>query len=356
MSGGSLLNIPRTHFLRSIFLSNFKRLSFPFKCSLAITYRCNMHCKMCNIWRKPERKELDVEEIDRFFKNAPDFSWVGITGGEPFLRDDIVDIIEAIVRRSRRLCTVHIATNGFLADRIRSTIGKVRKRHKDLELVFTVSIDGPPDIHDFIRGVNGVWQRAMDTFFYLKQTPGCKVQFGFTMSRRNAGRFKEAFYAIKHVYPALRFDDVNVNIFQKSDFSYDNQDVEAPDRDRLLEEIKEILSMDKDRFSINNFLRRTYLRLYPLCCRLKKTPVKCQAFSSSLFIDPYGNMFPCVVYNKKIINIKEMSGDFALFWNSGPAKELSRECSQNICPVCWSPCDAFSSISGSLWEALTKHA
>lgn len=351
-----MLNASKVYFIKSLLSSNFKRPRFPFKCSFAITYRCNMRCKMCNIWKKQEREELGMEEIESFFEKAPYFSWVGITGGEPFLRDDIVDMVGAIVRRSRRLCAVHIATNGFLAARIQSAVDTIRERYRGLKLVFTVSIDGPPGVHDFIRGVDGVWQKAMETFLYLKQVPDCKVQFGFTMSHHNAGRFKETFLAIKDAYPALKFDDVNVNIFQKSDFSYDNQGMEDINESRLLKEIDGILSMDRDRFSINNFLRRNYLKLYPVFLRFKKTPVKCQAFSSSLFIDPYGGLFPCMVYNKKIINIKEMSGDFVSFWNGKSANDLSRECSQNACPSCWSPCDAFSSISGSLWEVLTKRA
>ena len=92
------MNTSELYFLRAIVASNMKRLSFPFKCSFAVTYRCNMRCAMCNIWKKPPGgEELTAEEIAKFFRRAGKFSWVGITGGEPFLRDDLPGVIDAIV-------------------------------------------------------------------------------------------------------------------------------------------------------------------------------------------------------------------------------------------------------------------
>lgn len=299
---------------------------------------------------------MTPEEIGRFFQKARRFSWVGITGGEPFLRDDIVDIVDAIVKHSPRLCTIHLATNGFLAERIREAAREITKRHKNLRLVFTVSIDGPSKLHNYIRGADNVWEKAVSTFCYLKGISNAKVQLGFTISQYNLGRFKETFEAIKDRYPRLRFDDINVNIFQKSGFCYDNQDMEDIDRRQLIGEINTILAMDNDNFSINNFLRRMYLMLYSLYSEHKKTPVKCKALSSTLFIAPDGGLFPCMVFNRRLINIKEMDRDFASFWNSSVVRRVSQECSRNICPLCWSPCDAYSSICGSLLKAVANYA
>ena len=311
-----------------------------------------MRCKMCNIWKKEIKEELSVAQIGNFFQKAPYFSWVGITGGEPFLRNDLLDIINVIVKYSKRLCAIHIATNGYLTDNIKTVIGEARRKYPKLKLVFTVSIDGPKSLHDDIRGVPGVWDKAVSTFCYLKQVPGAKVQFGFTISEHNIGKFKDTFEEFKKIYPGLRFDDVNVNIFQRSGFSYENSGMRGVSEANVMKDIASILAMDKDPFSVNNFLRRAYLKLYEHYVRLKKTPVKCQALSSSLYIDPYGNLYPCMVFNKKLINIRELETDFYSFWNSDIAKKASEECVKNLCPLCWSPCDAFSSISTALPKTL----
>jgi radical SAM protein with 4Fe4S-binding SPASM domain len=110
--------------------------------------------------------------------------------------------------------------------------------------------------------------------------------------------------------------------------------------------------MDNDRFSLNSFFRRTYLRLYPRYIEQQKCPLKCQALASSFYLDPYGNLFPCTIYNKKLLNIRQMNGDFLNAWNSKDAKNLYYECSNHVCPGCWSPCDAYVAIVGSLLKAL----
>lgn len=351
----SLVNLNEANFLKSILISNFSRLNFPLKVSYAVTYKCNLRCKMCNIWKKdPVGSELTAKEIDTFFKNANKFYWVGITGGEPFLRADLPEITDIILNHCYRLNALHFATNGQLTDRVVNLVKHIHKKNKKLKIVFTVSVDGPPELHNEIRGKVGAWENAVNTFKHLKDMKSVKPQIGFTFSAHNMGRFEEAFVSLRDIYPALRFDDININIFQKSSIYYENQNMQDFDSSKLLNEIKKILNMDKDAFSVNNFLRRKYLSLYPKYLQTKKYPLKCQALSSTCFLDPYGNLFPCLVYNKKLLNVKEMQKELGLSWNEDYAKNLSFECSNNMCPSCWSPCDAYSAIGGSLIKSLFK--
>ncbi len=344
------------YFLRSILLSNFGRLPFPFKCSFAVTYRCNLRCRMCNIWRKSDAgNELGIEAIDRFFRNARNFSWVGLTGGEPFLRSDITDIADSVTRHSKRLSALHFATNGSMTDRVVSAAEHIVSGNDRLKLVFTISLDGPPGLHDAIRGMEGLWWRATDTFVQLKKVRGVKPQIGYTISNHNLGRFPETFAALQDVYSELVFDDININVFQKSGFYYENQGMDDLDGPKALAELRAIIAMDTGGFSINNFLRRTYLKYYPDFLKSKKSPVKCQALSSTFFIDPEGDLYPCAVYKRKLMNIGAIDRDFREIWTSNEAKGISAECRSNRCPVCWSPCDAFSAISSSLFRSVIRY-
>ena len=340
-------------FLKSIVLSNIGRLRFPFKISFAVTYHCNFKCRMCNIWKKNEKtRELSLEEINTFFKRAPDASWIGITGGEPFLRDDLLQICENIIGNSKKLSTLHFATNGYLSTTITHTARYLRKKYKKLNLAFSISIDGPPHAHDRIRGKEGAWNNATHTFLELKNIPDVDTHIGFTLSAHNTGLFKDTYLTIKSLLPSLAFNDFNVNVFQKSGFYYDNEEMPDLEAAKLEREIKEILLMDRGGISIKSFLRRVYLKLYPRYCKTKQSPLKCQAFSSTCYLDPYGNLFPCIAYKKNALNIRSLKDDFYSFWNSPDAKTLAYECSQNNCPGCWSPCDAFSAIAGFLGKAL----
>ena len=216
-------NHPNAYFLASVLKSNVTRLSHPFKISWAVTYGCNLRCGMCNIWKRPnDRTELTVDEAGDFFRKAGKFSWVGLTGGEPFLRRDIDAIADVVVRENRPLKAVHVNTNGQLPERVTSFAEGMRARHPRIKTVITVSLDGPPTVHDAIRGRPGAFDKAAETFKALKAVGGIKAQIGYTVVPANFGKFREALEALKEVYPDLRPDDVNVNVFQTSGVYYDN--------------------------------------------------------------------------------------------------------------------------------------
>ena len=341
-------------FAKRILLSNLSRPAFPFKLSFAVTYRCNLRCKMCNIWGKTDGiDELNVDEIDNFFEHAGGFSYVGITGGEPFLRNDLSEICDVITHRCSLLSWLNFTTNGQLTDRVIALARHLADKQKKLNCGFIVSIDGPPDLHSTIRGDKNAWNKALTTFIQLKAIPHIKARIGYTVSAHNMGSFEETFLMLQKMYPPFSFDDINVNIFQKSDFYYGNIEMDALDTDRILRQIKDIRAMDKDRSSINNFLRRSYMKLYPEYLRTGRSPVKCQALSSSCFLGPEGDLYPCSVYNKPLLNVRDMKQDLSVLWNSEAAKKVAGECSRGDCPGCWSPCDAFTSIGGSLIKVIT---
>ena len=342
-------------FIGSVAASNFKRLGSPFKVSWAVTYRCNLRCKMCNIWDKKDHPpEVNADEIGALFSRPHHVHWLGITGGEPFLRTDLIDIVDAALTPSKTLNALHFATNGSYTDRVENLVHTLKKRHKKLKIVFTVSIDGPEALHNHIRGIDGTWGRALATFKMLKKIPNVKPQFGFTLSHNNLDKFERTFLALGDVYPALTFDDMTVNVFQRSNFYYENHAMPELDPARLTREIQKILAMDKDRLSLNNFLRRKYLKLYLQFLKTRKSPVKCQSFASTCFLDPYGNLFPCAVYNRKLLNIKETVLSLNEIWQLKEALRIHTECARNKCPSCWSPCDAYSAMGGSIIPTVFK--
>lgn len=343
------------HFINAIIASNFRRLNSPLKLSYAVTYRCNLKCAMCNIWNKaPSAPELTPDDVGRFFHKPHNIYWIGLTGGEPFIREDLPAIVDAILSQQSSIAALHFATNGTLTERVEKLTRHIVTKYPKLKLVFTVSIDGPKDLHNTIRGRNNVWQDALKTYKILKSITNVKPQFGFTISHNNIGRFEETYRDLKDSYPALRFDDITVNIFQRSTFYYENQDMPPLDQDKLHTEINRILTLDREGLTMNNFLRRTYLKLYPAYARTGKSPVKCQSFANTCFIDPYGNLLPCAVYNRKLLNIKNTEHSLNSIWQLKAAKEIHAECAQNKCPSCWSPCDAYSAIGGSLLRSLAS--
>jgi MoaA/NifB/PqqE/SkfB family radical SAM enzyme len=81
--------------------------------SIIVTYRCPMHCRMCNIWENPttEQEEFKPELLEKL----PKMSGVNITGGEPFIRNDIEDIVKVLMAKTKRIV---FSTSGYFSDRI----------------------------------------------------------------------------------------------------------------------------------------------------------------------------------------------------------------------------------------------
>lgn len=77
--------------------------------TVIVTYRCNARCSMCSRYKKPSRpdEEISIETI----KKLPKMYFTNITGGEPFIRTDLKDIVRELYKKSDRIV---ISTNGFL--------------------------------------------------------------------------------------------------------------------------------------------------------------------------------------------------------------------------------------------------
>jgi len=337
-----------------IFLSNLKRLRYPYKLSFAITYRCNLKCQMCLIWKKPSLPELTTKEIESFFMRSNNFSWVGLTGGEIFLREDLLDIVEIVLRYCKNLCVLHFPTNGYLKDKIAAQTKEMLKL-KPRRLFVTISVDGPLQVHDKLRGANGSFRNAIDTFVALQNISGVSPYISMTLCSDNLGLIDETIASIKDVYPAFDAKKMmNFNLFQKSTHYYENTGLNFPERNLLLRDIRKASEILGKRPTLKTYLQKNYLRFCEPYLLTGRSPLPCQALSASCLINPYGEIFPCGVYDFKIGNIREVDFRLDKLWNEKKVVELHSACRKGICPGCWSPCDAYQSINGSLTRSLPQ--
>ncbi|NLD36497.1 MAG: radical SAM protein [Desulfatiglans sp.] len=149
--------------------------------SLEITHRCIARCIMCNIWRIPkEEPELSIDEWLTFLSDdfLSDVRELDITGGEPFLLDDIDLLFTGISRLSKRnltkLKSVAVTTNGFLTDRV---IDKTEKILMDfskagLDLVVVCALDAIGEVHEKIRNVKDAFKKVISTIDKLSELRG----------------------------------------------------------------------------------------------------------------------------------------------------------------------------------------
>lgn len=334
---------------RNIILSNCKRLKFPYKLTFPITNRCNSRCLMCGIWKRRPENELSLEEIRKIFANSNQFSWIDLTGGEVFTREDFYDIVEVILFECKDLFLLHFPTNGLLTRKIVDTVGKIQKL-KSCKIIITVSIEGFEQLNDRIRGVPGGWKKQIETFIQLYEMPGIDAVLGMTLSPYNYNKFDDTFMAVKKIYPKLKYKDFHVNIAHVSNHYYNNEDMQEKDYpvDEVSREIRQYMRYRGFPFSPVSYLEWQYLRQVETFLYSGKTPIRCHALHSSCFVDPHGNVYPCGMYNAKIGNLRDYNYDINKIWHSDRCKEIQTEIWNFKCPQCWTPCEAYQSILGNL--------
>jgi radical SAM protein with 4Fe4S-binding SPASM domain len=237
-----------------------------------------------------------------------------------------------------------------LSDRIIAGVEKIIDL-KPPRLYVTISIDGPEHTHDSARGIKGSWRNAVNTFIALKGMPGVNPYVSMTLSQGNLGTIDETIDSLRSAYHPFKPDTMmNFNFFQRSSHYYGNDNVLAPNEDLLLKDIKKAKKVLGGRKAIKNYLQINYLNLYHKYLKTGKSPLPCQALSASCFMDPYGNVFPCSVYDKKAGNIREVDYDLAKLWNKQETEALHYGCKSGKCPGCWSPCEAYQAINGNLFK------
>jgi MoaA/NifB/PqqE/SkfB family radical SAM enzyme len=145
----------------------FKSLFFNQIPNYAIVYvdgRCNMHCDFCCHAAMDARKSGRVSPSNwgYAFKRAKSLLHLTITGGEPFLRKDLTEIISEIIDNCG-VPRVSIKSNGFYIDRIEKDIPFLINKYPNTEFTLSISLDGPKNIHDKVRNFNGAYDRVIET-------------------------------------------------------------------------------------------------------------------------------------------------------------------------------------------------
>ena len=342
---------------KRVLLSNVKRLAFPYKLTFAITYRCNSRCKTCNIWKRRVTNELSKEEIKRFSQKSNEFMWIDLTGGEPSLRKDLVDICEAVYRYNEKLVLLHFPTNGYLTKKIVGDVNAIRGMDSGSKLVITVSIDGDERLNDEIRGVKGAWKRQIETFVRLREIEGVTPVFGMTLSPFNFDKFEMTFKSVKQVLPWVTVEDFHISLMNYSDVFYDNMEqknliADPMEKRRVIEGILRSTELytcwsgtPKDPRAL---LENLFLKRAKSYFKTGRTPLPCHALKSSCFIDPTGEVYPCITFNRPLGNLRDSDYDLRRIWHSEKAKGLQKKIWDLKCPQCWTGCDGYQTIMGNL--------
>ena len=331
----------------------------PITLTFSVTNWCQSRCKTCNIWRfyaDPEfapdlyrlrRRELALDEIERIFRSMSHIYFFNISGGEPFLRGDLPEIVELAVRYLTP-GIIHIPTNALAPERIEGHTRRICAilTEKAPGVPFTVkpSMDGVGVQHDEIRGVPGNFAKLLDTVDRLKRVAeeyeNLHVEVGTVISRFNADDI-------------ARIADFGHSLGVQS---YRHEIAENREEFRNLED-RIVPTPEQYRRAIRFFKKRTRAHLagkrslgrmteslrlvyYDYAARIHATGrqvLPCYAGITNVHLTPYGELWPCCTLGdrKPLGNLREAGHDFQRVWRSKQARRVRRSiaCGECACPL-----------------------
>ena len=130
---------------------------------LFVTSTCNSLCRTCFYWDELNQgRDLSYAQLERISRTAPPFHKLWISGGEPFLRKELAEIIE-LFYGTNGVRHVNLPTNGLLPAKVESVVDRVLARCPEIIIDLNFSLDGLANTHDAIRGVPNNFQKTLST-------------------------------------------------------------------------------------------------------------------------------------------------------------------------------------------------
>lgn len=320
----------------------------PLYSSLRVTRRCNSRCIMCPDWQRPDnRSELTVAEIGGIYRN-PLFSSLkrfGLSGGEPTLREDLVQIAQTVLESCSTIEGMTLITNGLepdlVVDKVERLLNLCECRRLDRFSV-AVSLDGYGVAHQRVRRVPQAFERASETInrlkrlqqekqFYLSST--CVVQ------PSNIDNLVQLSEFGREAGLPITFIPVRVT---------DSEFLDASQRDSLgmtgdqLKRLKTILEGQlQANLRLSNAL---FWREYFKIIGGERRRLPCYLLYHFAEVDSDGTLRICVQRNSLDYgNVRDESPD--KIWYSERARRIRKRCQEELCARCEVCCDMDSSLT-----------
>lgn len=298
---------------------------------VAVTMACQSRCTMCDIWqygRGPEMTPADYRRLPRSLRE------VNISGGEPFLRKDLPELVNAI-RAHIPGVRVIISTNALMPARIEQQMDKMRG------VGLRVSIDGIGHVDDVTRGIPGGYDKAVDTLRRLQAAGHTDLGISGTVSREAVGELPK----LKTLAEEMGVEFV-CSVAQSSETYFGNQEDAFPwdGRQTVVENLIDVRDRQLASPRLKDWFRAYYTDGLIDYVYRRKRRLFCHAGDEMIYLNPEGDVYPCNALNRKMGNILEDSYDVIYARSADVLQDVK------TCPVdCWMSCTVAPAMRKSPW-------
>lgn len=293
-----------------------------------VTNYCNARCRHCFYWKELEKKkdkELSLKEIKKISQSMGKIFWLFISGGEPFLREDLVQICQTFYKNNQPRSII-IPTNGILVEKIISDVKKIAFSCPKAKLVVQISIDEIEAKHDKIRGFPGNFVKIKQLVPQLKKLQlkykNLGIQANIVFCQYNQDRIIEIY---DYIYDKFRIDNICISLVrgEPREIGAKNVDLkkywQAHQHLRQTKRFKHYtpllsyLITKKEDMQVEIFLKSL---------KEKKPTIPCLATQQTAVLYPNGDLGVCELLKEKYGNLRKVDYDFNQLWQSVKVKKI----------------------------------
>ncbi|MGQ9598604.1 MAG: radical SAM/SPASM domain-containing protein [Anaerolineae bacterium] len=327
--------LPKLPLYWSFFRLGWPKL-LPFSLVISLSFRCNSRCKTCGVWRRTS-DEMSAEEWRQVFAKlgrAP--FYLTFTGGEPFLRTDLHEIVSASLECQPGIIT--IPTNGLLTDRILDHVDQICAAATSTQIGINLSIDGIGPEHDEIRQVPGNWVRALETWQGLKELQNKHKNLVLTVhtvvSKFNIHRIRDIVEGLEFLRPDSYITEVAEERVELDTMGWDITPTPheyAPVADYLSARARSAHARGTAR--LTQAFRAQYYQVAKSILHQQTQVIPCQAGWASGHIAPNGDIWTCCVRAEAVGNLHQTGYDLRPIWfeQEGQIRRLRKSIAAKEC-------------------------
>ena len=313
----------------------------PHEAIIAVTLNCNARCVMCNIWQNKIEGEVSP---DFYHKLPPSLKEINITGGEPFLRNDLPEIV-AVMKKACPQARLLINTNGYLFNQIKKLMPRIMQSVPSIAL--RISLDGMEHTHDSIRRLPHFYANAIASLVHIKKIAIKDLGVSYTLMEQNKND-------LLPLYTYCEQNDLEFSLTVATDspiyFGTGKLSLRPKTDNELRSIFKQLVTKQYKTFKPKEWIRAWFNQKLLAYMETHTRYFSCRAGKDFFYLDSLGRIYTCHLKPWLLGDLTKKS--FLDIFNSPQALHFEQKARD--CQGCWMVCTARSIIKAKLFPVFQE--
>ncbi len=313
----------------------------PTEAIVSVTLNCNARCIMCNIWQNKMVNEVRPE----FYHKLPTtLKEINITGGEPFLRKDLPEIVN-VMRETCPHARLLINSNGYLISQIKKLMPEILR--VDPHIAIRISLDGFGDLHTKIRRLPQFFEKSMESLLFLKNLGIKDLGVSYTLMDQNKKDLLKLFNFCEE-----NSFEFSLTVATDSPIYFGTGKISLrPKVDKTLKSIFQTLTLAQYKSNNpKNWVRAWFNQKLLNFIETNTRYLNCGAADDFFYMDSFGRIYVCHLKPWLLGGLDKNT--FDQIYRSPLAHKFRR--AAKSCNDCWMVCSARSSIKKKAFHVIKE--